>query len=640
MDIKHIWSGGKLHKPLLTLKCGKLTMYYQNGTMRYISCGSSEILRMVYPALRDRHWLNINPSITGESIVRGKDSFRIEYTAIYKSCEVHFEARYIIEGKPDNTFIFSFEGEAMSNFEKNRLGFCVLHPLKECIGKNCELTHSDGSKSISVFPSDISPEQPFMDLVSMKWKTEDSECTLFFEGDIFETEDQRNWTDASFKTYCTPLSNPFPVQVKKGERIKQKIELTVRELQNLSVKPEHGCIKITADTSLSSTIPSIGFCRSTRPDPLTEEEAELIRQLSPDHYRCEIYLFEPDWKIIAGKAIEEAVKLNCSIEAALFSGESYKAEITDFISWAEKEKPDISSVLLFHKTVSSTPDFIVSFAEPLIRKAMPDTRIGCGTNANFAELNRERPLMKMCDFLTFSVHPQEHASDNLTLVENLESQKYTVRTAGKFAEGKDIHISPVTLQRRFNANIENFETFSESNSMPVQTDTRLMSLFGACWATCSIKYLGEEGAAAITYFETAGERGIIQGSYDSRWPDEFKSTKGMIFPVYHIFRWILSDKNFKIIKSQSSLPLFTDSVVLLKDKQIRLALVNFGHQNRNVSLVLPTKGLKACYLDTETFTAASSDSSWIDHAIRTEVTNPENIQLSPYSVTFMEGELT
>ena len=40
-------------------------------------------------------------------------------------------------------------------------------------------------------------------------------------------EDQRNWTDASFKTYCTPLARPFPVPVQAGDRVDQRVALTV-----------------------------------------------------------------------------------------------------------------------------------------------------------------------------------------------------------------------------------------------------------------------------------------------------------------------------------------------------------------------------------------------------------------------------
>ena len=33
------------------------------------------------------------------------------------------------------------------------------------------------------------------------------------EGDSWETEDHRNWTDASFKTYSRPLALPYPYKV-------------------------------------------------------------------------------------------------------------------------------------------------------------------------------------------------------------------------------------------------------------------------------------------------------------------------------------------------------------------------------------------------------------------------------------------
>ena len=52
-------------------------------------------------------------------------------------------------------------------------------------------------------------------------------CKLDFEGDVFETEDQRNWTDASYKTYSTPLSITYPVTIEKGTRIYQRVSLSV-----------------------------------------------------------------------------------------------------------------------------------------------------------------------------------------------------------------------------------------------------------------------------------------------------------------------------------------------------------------------------------------------------------------------------
>src|SRR6185295_16382542 len=44
-----------------------------------------------------------------------------------------------------------------------------------------------------------------------------------FSGDLFELEDQRNWGDASYKTYCTPLRKGFPRKVASGTEIGQSV---------------------------------------------------------------------------------------------------------------------------------------------------------------------------------------------------------------------------------------------------------------------------------------------------------------------------------------------------------------------------------------------------------------------------------
>ena len=48
------------------------------------------------------------------------------------------------------------------------------------------------------------------------------------EGDTFEMEDHRNWTDANFKTYCTPLAKPYPVRVESGTTIQQTVTVTLK----------------------------------------------------------------------------------------------------------------------------------------------------------------------------------------------------------------------------------------------------------------------------------------------------------------------------------------------------------------------------------------------------------------------------
>jgi hypothetical protein len=110
------------------------------------------------------------------------------------------------------------------------------------------------------------------------------------------------------------------------------------------------------------------------------------------------------------------------------------------------------------------------------------------------------------DFISYSITPQVHAFDNATLIENLNGQSDTVRSATEFAGNKRIQIRPVTLKMQSNP----AATSTEANKAD-QMDVRQMSLFGAGWTLGSIKYLTEAGAEAVTYYQTLGEKGIIQG---------------------------------------------------------------------------------------------------------------------------------
>ncbi len=52
-------------------------------------------------------------------------------------------------------------------------------------------------------------------------------ATTAFAGDVFEMEDQRNWTDASYKTYVRPLARPWPYRLAAGETITQSVTVTL-----------------------------------------------------------------------------------------------------------------------------------------------------------------------------------------------------------------------------------------------------------------------------------------------------------------------------------------------------------------------------------------------------------------------------
>ena len=637
-DIDYILHGGHPMPEMTKLRAGNLSLSYSDGNIRYVSAGQTEIIRMICSAVRDKEWLNVNPQIEEEKINESEDSFEIFLRCRYRKDEMDLAASYVFMGKTDNSLTLTMEAEALSTFEKNRIGICVLHPIEGCAGNKCIIGHTNGPEEESAFPVEISPHQVFHDIKSMQWATEGIDCRIDFEGDVFETEDQRNWTDASFKTYSTPLSFPWPSLVEKGTRIFQKV--TFRASGNFisqEIQDDLTVIKNIPDEKFR--MPSVGICRSGRYATLTPNEIKLLRSIRFDHYRIDLHLYENGWQFTADDLCMELPDLGYRTEFALFFDDRIHQQINNFIDWYSRCQLSPTHILLYHKSRPSTPDELANEVIPLLRKVSPDVKIATGTNANFAEINRNRPGETGNDCICYAIHPQEHASDNLTLVENLQAQYYSVTSAQKFAGNRKIFISPVNIQRRFNANTSFVELPWSGPGLPPQADSRMMSLFGACWTAISIKYLCQAGADSLTYYETAGERGIFQGESDPKWPTEFPSEKGMIYPSFHVFRFLLGNKQLNFVKCTSSRPLVADCLALSDGKQGHMLLVNFTGNKQKIKLECCSGLIRLRSLCSDSFAEAASDNRWTGINNEKIIKAQEIFEIEPLSLNFIEGWL-
>lgn len=637
-DNEIILHGGHPWPKHLRLNAGNLSINYENGNLRYISAGETEILRMIYFAVRDQEWQTLKPEISDETYEINNNSFIIKYKSDFRSGEIDFRSNFIIEGKSDNTLTLSFEGEAMSSFRKNRIGLCVLHPAEYYTGKSCIIEHTDGTTGQSFFPEEISPHQVFMDIRSMKWNVKGINCRIDFEGDIFETEDQRNWTDDSFKTYSTPLSIPFPATIEKGTRISQKVTFR-SEGRIIPFKDNADLISVRLLPDDIVPLPGIGICQSGRNSALDKTEKKILRSLHFDHYRVDLNLFSSAWKQKAGRSFQEQSDLGWQFEFALFVDDNFRYQIRDFLEWSSEMRPSVKSLIIFHKDHPSTPDQIALEMIPFISEVFPDARIGTGTNANFAQINRNRPGDTGNDFICFSIHPQEHASDNYTLTENLKAQAYAVKSASVFAGNKKVFISPVTLTRRFKAGRAYYELPYGEKDMPPQVDSRQLSLFGACWTAGSLKYLCESEVESITYFESVGERGIIQGNHDSQWPAQIPSVKAEVFPVYFVFRYLLANKDMDVVKTISSHPHKIECMALTDGRKVRAMLVNLTGSVCNIKIECCTGLFRIKSLSSENFREAAAKYRRTGFGWEKVIKSKDNFSLEPCSLNFVEGWL-
>ena len=193
----------------------KLRFCARSGMVREIRAGAIEVLRGIYAAVRDENWGTVPMSLSELAVGQRPEGFRVSFTASCRQGPIDFSWKGDLTGEPDGTICYEMEGVAQSTFRRNRIGLCVLHPIRECAERSCTIEKTDGSTEQGEFPGDISPHQPFRELRSITHEVAGLRVTVTFAGDVFEMEDQRNWSDASYKTYGTPLDLPFPVEVRQ-----------------------------------------------------------------------------------------------------------------------------------------------------------------------------------------------------------------------------------------------------------------------------------------------------------------------------------------------------------------------------------------------------------------------------------------
>ena len=158
---------------------------------------------------------------------KADDGLRIRYRAFYETAGGQLEVKADIQAPSRGGLVFEAEARAVTDFTTARTSFCILHPIAGVAGAPLTLTRPDETMEPAQFPDAISAHQPFMNIRALSHEVAPGlKATVRMEGDIWEMEDQRNWSDASFKTYGRPRDIPWPYTIPKGERVVQRALLS------------------------------------------------------------------------------------------------------------------------------------------------------------------------------------------------------------------------------------------------------------------------------------------------------------------------------------------------------------------------------------------------------------------------------
>ena len=291
----------------------------------------------------------------------------------------------------------------------------------------------------------------------------------------------------------------------------------------------------------------------------------LLRKLSLSHYRIEIAPHEAKWISRFKIDCENANISELPLEIALALSSDFINELNQFIAMIDTFNVRIKKIILLSRDSLTTDQQLINHATT-IKANWPNVKIGAGTDYNFTELNRNRLDGEPLDFISFSIDPQEHATDDRTLIENMEGQKEVVQTALKLYPKKSIHVSPLMFRRRFNPYAT--DPMAKILTGEERTDRRQKTQFGSLFTIGSIKALSEAKVEAITLFQTVGNQGIV-------------STEGNPYPAYTLLQEIL-DKPHHLLGTKSSSPLKLDAILLECQQVKKLIIMNYTNENQTL----------------------------------------------------------
>ena len=580
-----------------------------NVFLRYIRVGQHEVLRGINAPIRNQNWATITPKVSNLQVEQRDDSFKVTFDVACQRDEIDFRWKGTISGSDEGDIEFTFDGEAHSAFKKNRIGFCVLHG-PSAAGQPWVLETADGKKSRDEFPKFISAHQPAKNLRAVTHEVAKGiRARVAFEGDIFEMEDQRNWTDASFKTYCTPLEIPYPVELVKGTKISQKISISLDgDLPTGSVLSADGAV-LTIGTG-ESKLPLLGLQVSGEVDDLTDKQIERLKALYLDHVRVDLALSDESFVKDFRRASRQAKALGVSLQVVLGLGE--EPAFGSLI----KELKELQTPVSYWLVRGGEPAHF-ELARKLLTPVSGNAKFGVTRITNFVELNRARPEDKSIQAVGFAINPQIHAFDNASIVETLPIQADAVKSTRQFAGNRPLIIGPITMAPQLLDGVDQPGGPPMGGPLPAYVDKRQVEPFTAAWTLGSVKYLADAGAQSATFFETVGWAGIMDADDVSSRPKEFPSRPGEVFPVYELLREIGEFKGGSVRQVDTSDNLAAVGLALHKPGRMRVLVGNLTGKTQTVTL----RGLSGKPIDVQVL------------GVKTIQATPElSIHLPPYGI--------
>ncbi len=546
------------------LTAGPLTAELDAGNLRYIRFGGLEAIRAISYVVRDQYWGTFDPQIKDFEVQESGDSFTVTYRATCSDGAQAFTYNASITGAADGSLSFEAEGTPDTDFLTNRTGFVVLHPVAGVSGAPVEVTQVGGRVVDTVFPAEIDPKQPIMDIRALTHQVAPGlrvVCTM--NGDTFEMEDQRNWTDASYKTYVRPLGLPFPYTLPAGETLTQSVTLTFEGAPPAVTTGAAGDAVTVSLGASQGQVPRFGMALEARHAAAALDRLDSLMSLAPTF--LSLYLDARQngaaEALHAVKELSEALGAEPALEVVVPGEGPPEAELATLAGWAQ-------AVGLAPASVAVTPAGDLGFVMPgsifpdtrefddlfaAARNAFPGARLGGGNFVYFTELNRIPPPVAALDFVCHGTCAIVHAADDRSVTETLEALPYVIASGRALFGNTTYRIGPGSIGSRTSPfGNEPPENPEAARMTMTRADPRQRGLLGAAWHLGYAARMAEGGIDEVILGAPLGEFGLVHHEmpYRQPWYDD----AGGLYPAFHVMRGVYAASGAETSVARRSAP--------------------------------------------------------------------------------------
>ncbi|HEY1886705.1 MAG TPA: hypothetical protein VGG86_11745 [Roseiarcus sp.] len=551
--------------PSRKLTAGPLTAELENGQLRYVAFNGVEALRGIAFLVRDQNWGTYTPQIDSLSITEGAGSFTVEYRAVCADGNQRLQYEAHIIGSSDGALAFDAVATPETDFVTNRTGFVVLHPAG-LAGQELKVTHVDGREEETRFPERISPSQPVFDIRALSHEAAPGLwATCRMQGDTFEMEDQRNWTDASYKTYVRPLALPWGYTLAKGSPHEQSVRLSFTGGgSGVGGARVSGAVAIVLGQGLPLRMPELGVALPHDEIEAASAAVDALQALKPRFLVCQADLRDSAAlsKFERIGQAGEAATAKIVLEVVVPDEADPEMSLKLVAAAAKRARLEIDSIV-----VSSAADLkswqpgakrpekpTVEEITKAARATFPGAKLGGGMLSTFTELNRKRPNAALFDFITHTTCSIVHAADDRSVMETLETLPAIISSTRAMIGEKPYRIGPSAIATRTNPYGKGvLDNPTNGRVCLTNNDPRQCSLFNAAWTLGYVAACAYGGVASVAMGAASGPLGFIHHRSADHPQPCFDSLDGCaVYPAFHVMAGLALGGGHHLVEAKSS----------------------------------------------------------------------------------------